>query len=112
MFSPRSPKNDLHVDILNPYMAELRMHPMELLLKDGKVQIEDVRGPKSEVSLEDRMEKLEQEVFMYKKMAERQVDIFYKINSEFVSAHKKEVASLWEDILSPRHYPSIAISTL
>src|SRR4051794_9903272 len=36
---------------------------------------------------------------MYKKMAERQVDIFYKINSEFVSAHK-EVSSLWEDILS------------
>ena len=46
------------------------------------------------------MEKLEQEVFMYKKMAERQVDIFYKINSELTSEHKKEIASLWGDILS------------
>ena len=46
------------------------------------------------------MEKLEQEVFMYKKMAEREVDIFYKINSELISKHKKEVASLWGDTLS------------
>ena len=78
----------------------LRMHPKELSLKDEKVQIKDVQGPKGEGSLEDRMEKLEQEVFMYKKMAERQVDIFYKINSELTSEHKKEVASLWGDILS------------
>src|SRR3954464_9983058 len=78
----------------------MRMHPKEFSLKDEKVQVEDVLGPQGEGSLEDRMEKLEQEVFMYKKMAERQVDIFYMINSEFVSAHKKEVPSLSEDILS------------
>ena len=41
------------------------------------------------------MEKLEQEVFMYKKMAEREVDIIYKINAELISEHKKEVAKLW-----------------
>ena len=63
------------------------------------MQIEDVRGPKGEGSLEVRMEKLEQEVFVYKKMAEREVDIIYKINSELISEHKKEVANLWGDIL-------------
>ena len=33
-------------------------------------------------------------------MAEREVDIIYKINSELISEHKKEVANLWADILS------------
>ena len=46
------------------------------------------------------MKKLEQEVFMYKKMAEREVDIFHKMVSELVAAHKKETAKLWEDIFS------------
>jgi hypothetical protein len=54
-------------------MNELKMHPKELFLKDGKVQIEDVRGPKGEGSLEARMEELEQKVFRYKKMVEREV---------------------------------------
>jgi hypothetical protein len=39
----------------------LLVHPKELSLKDGKVQIEDVQGPKGEGSLEARMEELEQE---------------------------------------------------
>jgi hypothetical protein len=29
-------------DIINPYVRELKMHPKELSLKDGKLQIEDV----------------------------------------------------------------------
>jgi hypothetical protein len=29
-------------NIINPYMRELKMHPKELSLKDGKLQIEDV----------------------------------------------------------------------
>ncbi|KAK1667710.1 hypothetical protein QYE76_055869 [Lolium multiflorum] len=64
------------------------------------IKIKDVQGPKGEGSLEDRMEKLEQEVFDYKKMAEREVDIFHKIVSELIDAHKKETARLWDDILS------------
>ncbi|KAK1664420.1 hypothetical protein QYE76_052579 [Lolium multiflorum] len=63
-------------------------------------KIEDVRGPKEEGSLEDRMEKLEQEVFTYKKMAEREVDIFHRIMSELIDEHKKETTRLWGDILS------------
>ncbi|KAK1585714.1 hypothetical protein QYE76_037745 [Lolium multiflorum] len=42
-------------------MNELKMHPKELQLVDGELQIKDVQGPKGEGSLEDRMEKLEQE---------------------------------------------------
>ncbi|KAK1685046.1 hypothetical protein QYE76_045894 [Lolium multiflorum] len=65
-----------------------------------ELQIKDVQGPKGEGSLEDRMEKLEQEVFNYKKMAEREVDIFHKIVSELIDGHKKETAKLWDDIFS------------
>jgi hypothetical protein len=61
-------------------MKELKMHPKELSLKDGKVQIEDVWGPRGEGSLEARMEVMEQEVFRYKKMAEHEVDIIHRIN--------------------------------
>ncbi|KAK1652169.1 hypothetical protein QYE76_069974 [Lolium multiflorum] len=46
------------------------------------------------------MEKLEQEVFKYKKMAEREVDIFHRIVSELIVEHEKETAKLWGDILS------------
>jgi hypothetical protein len=40
-------------------MREMKMHPKELLLKDGELQIKDVQVPKGEVSLEARMEALE-----------------------------------------------------
>ena len=71
MSSSGSPTEDSSADILNPYMYELRIHPKELILKDGKVQMKEVQGPKGEGSLEDKMEALEHEVFRYKKMAER-----------------------------------------
>jgi hypothetical protein len=77
--SGSSEENSL-ADIVNPYMRELKMHPKELSLKDGKLQIKDVQGPTGEESLKARMEALEQEVFKYKKMAEREVDIIHRIN--------------------------------
>ncbi|KAK1611956.1 hypothetical protein QYE76_035629 [Lolium multiflorum] len=100
MSSSETPKDSSCKGVDNLYMNELRMHPKELLLVDGELQIKDVQGPKGEGSLEDRMEKLEQEVFNYKKMAEREVDIFHKIVSELIAEHEKEVAKLWGDILS------------
>ncbi|KAK1685235.1 hypothetical protein QYE76_046083 [Lolium multiflorum] len=100
MSSSETPKDSSRKDFGNLYMDELRMHPKELLLVDGELQIKDVQGPKGEGSLEDRMEKLEQEVFNYKKMAEREVEIFHKMVSELIAEHEKETAKLWGDILS------------
>ncbi|KAK1649790.1 hypothetical protein QYE76_067595, partial [Lolium multiflorum] len=100
MSSSGTQKDSFFEDVVNPYMNELKMHPKELQLVDGELQIKDVQGPKGEGSLEDRMEKLEQEVFNYKKMAEREVDIFHKIVSELIDGHKKETAKLWDDIFS------------
>jgi hypothetical protein len=87
-------------DIINPYMRELKMHPKELLLKDGELQIKDVQVSKGEGSLKARMEALEQEVFKYMKMAEREVDIIHRINQELVTKYKKETTELWKDIFS------------
>ena len=100
MSSSETPKDSSCKDVGNLYMEELRMHPKELLLVEGELQVKDVQGPKGEGSLEDKMEKLEQEVFKYKKMAEREVDIFHRIVSELIAEHEKETAKLWSDILS------------
>jgi hypothetical protein len=81
-------------------MRELKMHLKELSLEDGELQIKDVQGPKGEGSLEARMEALEQEVFKYKKMAEREVDIIYRIHQDLVTKYKKETTELWKDVLS------------
>jgi hypothetical protein len=37
MSSSGSSEENCLVDIINPYMSELKMHPKELSLKDGKV---------------------------------------------------------------------------
>ncbi|KAK1618851.1 hypothetical protein QYE76_024368 [Lolium multiflorum] len=100
MSSSEAPKDNSSKDVGNLYMEELKMHPKELLLVEGELQVKDVQGPKGEGSLEDRMEKLEQEVFKYKKMAEREVDIFHRIVSELIAEHEKETGKLWSDILS------------
>jgi predicted RNase H-like nuclease (RuvC/YqgF family) len=100
MSSSGSSKENPPADSINPYMRELKMHLKELSLKDGELQIKDVQGPKGEGSLEARMEALEQEVFKYKKMAEREVEIIYRINQELVAKYKKETTELWKDVLS------------
>jgi hypothetical protein len=100
MDSASDDKENSLADIINLYMRELKMHPKELSLKDGKLQTEDVQGPTGEGSLEARMEALEQEVFKYKKMAECKVDIIHRINQELIAKYKKETTELWNDILS------------
>ena len=84
-------------------MCEFKIHPKELLLEGREVWIKEVQGPKGEGSLEDKMEALEQEVFRYKKMAEREVDVIHKISSELITKHGGEVAELREEIFSLLH---------
>jgi uncharacterized coiled-coil DUF342 family protein len=58
------------------------------------------KDPKGEGSLKARMEVLEQEVFEYKKMAEREVELIHRINQELVIMYKKETTELWSDMFS------------
>ena len=85
MSSSEPSKDSFFANVVNPYLNELKMHPKELLLKEGKVQVQDVQGPQGEGSMEDRMKTLEQDVFKYKKMAEREVDIVHRIVSELMT---------------------------
>jgi hypothetical protein len=82
-------------------MRELKMHPKELFLKDGELHIKDVQVPKGEGSLKTRMETLEQEVFKYKKMAEREVDIIHRINQELVKVQEGDYRTLEGHLFTP-----------
>ena len=99
MSSSEPSKDSFFANVVNPYMNEVKMHPKELSLKEGELQVEDVQGPRGEGSMEERMKSLEQEVFKYKKMADRELDIVHRIVSELMAKHKEETSKLWEDIL-------------
>ena len=74
---------------MNPQLIHVRVEDIRIgILQEGKVQMKEVQGPKVQGSLEDRMEALEQEVFRYKKMAEREVDVIHKISSELITKHE------------------------
>ena len=63
MASPSSPKDKFIVNVINPYLAEVRKHPQVLHVEDGVLRKEDLKGPVKEGSTEDRLKEMEQEVF-------------------------------------------------
>ena len=71
MTSPISPKDDFFKNVINPYLAEAKMHPRVLQLKDGVLHKQDLEGPKKEGDVKARLEEVEHEVYKYKKMVER-----------------------------------------
>jgi hypothetical protein len=42
MSSSKPPKDSFFVNVVTPYMDELKMHPKESQMVDGKLQTEDV----------------------------------------------------------------------
>ena len=44
MASPSSPKDKFVVNIINPYLAEVRKHPQVLHVEDGVLRKEDLKG--------------------------------------------------------------------
>ncbi|KAE8772348.1 40S ribosomal protein S5-1 [Hordeum vulgare] len=80
MASPNSPKDKFLVNVINPYLTEVKRHPQTLWVEDGVLHKEDLNGPVKEGSAKARMEEVEQEVFKYKLMIECGVeDNFYII---------------------------------
>src|ERR1043165_915667 len=94
MASPSSPKDKFVVNIINPYLAEVRKHPQVLHVKDGVLRKEDLKGPVKKGSTEDRLKEMEQEVFKYKKMVERSVEDNFDIMNELKTFHKKETKGM------------------
>src|SRR3954469_24138284 len=74
MASPSSPKDKFIVNVINPYLTEVKKHPQTLWVEDGVLHEEDLKGPVKEGSIQARLEEVEQEVSKYKKMVERGVE--------------------------------------
>src|SRR3954451_24607159 len=55
MASPSSPKDKFFVNVINPYLAEVRKNPQILHVEDGVLHKEDLKGPAKEGNSEERM---------------------------------------------------------
>ncbi|KAE8780332.1 hypothetical protein D1007_46547 [Hordeum vulgare] len=91
MASPKSPKDKFFVNVINPYLAEVKRHPQTLWVEDGVLHKEDLKGPVKEGSTEARMKEVEQEVFNYKLMIERGVKANFDITTELKKQHEKDM---------------------
>ena len=98
MSSSEAPKDTFFKNVVKPYINELKQHPQELRLVDGVLVREDVKGPKVEGDMKDKLEEVEHEIFRYQKMIECGVEINHKIINELIAEHKKETSKLWDDI--------------
>ncbi|KAE8788535.1 40S ribosomal protein S5-1 [Hordeum vulgare] len=90
MASPKSPKDKFLVNVINPYLAEVKRHPQTLWVEDGVLHKEDLKGPIKEGSTRARLEEVEQEVFKYKLMIERGVEANCDIIAELKTEHEEE----------------------
>src|ERR1041385_4276050 len=98
MASPSSPKDKFLINVINPYLAEVKRHPQTLWVEDGVLHKEDLKGPVKEGSIEERLEELQQEVFKYKKMIERGVEANIDIIAELKAQHEREMKELWSSM--------------
>src|SRR4051812_27808689 len=98
MASPSSPNNKFVVNVINPYLAEVRKHPQTLWVEDGVLHKEDMKGPIKEWSAEERMKEMEHEVFKFKKMVERGVEGNFDIINNMKAFHKKDIKEVWSSL--------------
>src|SRR4051812_42528321 len=91
MATPSYPKGNFLVNVINPYLAEVRKHPQILRVEDGVLHKEDLKGPVKEGSTEDQLKEMEHEVFKFKKMVERGVESNFDIRNEIEVSHKKDM---------------------
>ncbi|KAE8812811.1 hypothetical protein D1007_10140 [Hordeum vulgare] len=91
MASPKYPKDKFLVNVINPYLAEVKRHPQTLWVEDGVLHKDDLKGPVKEGSARARLEEVEQEVFKYKLMIERGVEANYDIIAELKREHEEKM---------------------
>ncbi|KAI5008073.1 hypothetical protein ZWY2020_009121 [Hordeum vulgare] len=91
MASPKSPKDKFLVNVINPYLAEVKRHPQTLWAEDVVLHKEVLKGPVKEGITRARLEEVEQEVFKYKLMIEHGVEANYDIIVELKREHEEEM---------------------
>ncbi|KAE8788630.1 40S ribosomal protein S5-1 [Hordeum vulgare] len=55
MASLKSPKDKFLINVINPYLAEVKRHPQTLWVEDGVLHKEDLKGPVKEGSTRARL---------------------------------------------------------
>ena len=98
MASPSSPKDKFVVNVINPYLVEVRKHPQVLHVEDGVLRKEDLKGPVKGGSTEDQLKEMEQEVFKFKKMVERGVEANFDIIKELKTLYLEELRETWSSV--------------
>src|ERR1041385_9197056 len=98
MASPSSPKDRFIVNVSNPYLAEVKKHPLTVRLEDCVLHQEDLKEHVKEGSIKARLEEVELEVLKYKKRVERGVEANFDIINELKTFYKKEMRGIWSSI--------------
>src|SRR3954468_12488955 len=98
MASPSSPKDKFVVNIINPYLAEVRKHPQVLHVEDGVLHKEHLEGPVEEGSTEEHLKEMEHEVFKFNKIVERGVEANFDIINELKSLYLEELRETWSSV--------------
>src|SRR4051794_17978217 len=98
MASPSSPKDKFVVNVINPYLADVKKHPQTLWVEDGVLHKEDLKGPVKAGSIEERLKEMEHEVFKFKKMVENGVEANFDIINDMKAIHKKEMKEVWSSL--------------
>src|SRR3954462_4160984 len=98
MASPSSPKDKFVVNVINPYLAEVKKHPQTLWVEDVVLHKEDLKGPVKEGSVEERLKEMEHEVFKFKKMVEGGVEDNFNIINDMKAFQKKEMKEMWSNL--------------
>ncbi|KAE8781212.1 hypothetical protein D1007_45569 [Hordeum vulgare] len=91
MASPNSPKDKFFINVINPYLTEVKINSQTIWLEDVVLHKEDLKGPVKEESTKARMEEVEQEVFKYKLMIERGVEANFDTIAELKKQHEEEM---------------------
>src|ERR1044071_9637037 len=98
MASPSCPKDKFGVNVINPYLAEVKKHPQVLRVEDDVLHKEDLKGPVMEGSTEERLKEMEHEVFKFKMMVERGVEANFDIRKEIEASHRTEMQEMWSSL--------------
>ena len=98
MASPSSPKDKFVVNIINPYLTEVRKHPQVLHVEDGVLHKEDLEGPVEAGSTEDWLKEMEHEVFRFKKMVECGVEANFDIIKVLNTIYLEELRETWSSV--------------
>ena len=85
--------------VVKHYLSSVMEPPKTLRFKEGVLLVEDIKAPKVEGSLEERVQKLEDDIFRYRTVVERSLDAHSYIEREMekkVEAYEGRIKDLEE----------------